>query len=380
MKSIFITFIIIIILICIFDIDIGKSYNIPLYTNVKWTKQKIIPAITTEKSKKWYQCKIDDKGSRLIRNLLEKYNIVRTFGTDWNIILPCNQNYKYKDLTKINVNNQQQIISYMSGSGVLGSKERLWKNLLNYYGRYKAETIMPPTYIFPQDTEIFFKRFNKNNTYILKNEKQRQNGLKITKNKNEIVNHHKLGYCIVQQYLGNSLKYNEKKINLRIYLLHVVGKHNTNAYIYDDGIVSYTLNPESNIISFSNGVSSFYNSKEAYNKGYPITINTLKPKLPNANWSLIFNKIKLIAQDVITASKNQLGNYNHKYNNTSYQLFGMDFYVSDKYDVKLLEINIGPGMTPYNDIDKDMRIKLHENILHIIGMIDNTPNQSMIKL
>ena len=58
----------------------------------------------------------------------------------------------------------------------------------------------------------------------------------------------------------------------------------------------------------------------------------------------------------------------------------MDFYISDKYDVKLLEINIGPGMTPYNSIDKDMRIKLHENILHVIGLIDNGSNQTMIKL
>ena len=379
MKGIVIAFIIIIILFCTLDNNIlNHKSNNKLNDTISTNSNKY--TTLSAKSKKWYQCKIDDKGTQIIKHVLNKNNITRTYDTKWDIILPCNQNYKYDDLIKINVNNSEQIISFMSNSGILGSKERLWKNLKSYYGRKKAETIMPPTYIFPQDAKLFHDKPNKSNTFVLKSERQRQGGIKITRNVDDVVNHSKLGYCLVQEYLHNSLGYLGKKINLRIYLVYVVGKNSNSTYIYDDGIVSYAKYSEGNVISFDNGVSSFYSSKDSYDKGYPITINTLKPKLPGVNWNLMFNKIKQITKDVILASKTYLGSYTHKHNNTSYQLFGMDFYIGDKYDVKLLEINIGPGMTPYNSIDKDMRTKLHENILHVIGLIDNGPNQTMIKL
>ena len=129
MKDIVIAFIIIIILFCTFsnvDDGLNNSNQYPTMINK-------LNLTSLSKPKKWYQCKIDDYGTRILRQILNDNNILRTYEEDWDIILPCNQSYKYNDLKKINVTNPYQIISFMSNSGILGSKERLWKNLLSYY-------------------------------------------------------------------------------------------------------------------------------------------------------------------------------------------------------------------------------------------------------
>ena len=184
--------------------------------------------------KTWYQCKINDKGSQLFRNALTNNNIKRTNDDNWDIILPCNQNYTYGSLKKIKIKNNKQIIPYMSNSGIIGNKDLLWKSLLKYYGRTGAETIMPETYILPNDLKIFMKRYKKKTYFVLKNEKQRQEGILITNDITKIKNHKNDGYLVVQKYLGTPLTFRGYKFNLRFYLIHIVNPHNTSSYIFND--------------------------------------------------------------------------------------------------------------------------------------------------
>jgi hypothetical protein len=50
---------------------------------------------------------------------------------------------------------------------------------------------------------------------------QRQEGLKISKDKNEILNCYKDGYAVVQELLQDPYLINGRKINLRVYCLFI---------------------------------------------------------------------------------------------------------------------------------------------------------------
>ena len=67
-----------------------------------------------------------------------------------------------------------------------------------------------------------------------------------------------------------------------------------------------------------------------------------------------------------------------KFNNMTFQIFGVDFIVhylhNGKLGSRILEINIGPGMTSCCNRDKQMRIKLHKDMLSLVGVFKNKNN------
>lgn len=336
------------------------------------------------KYKTWYKPITNRIKNRLYRDVLEDNGISRilTYEEDkiWDIYVPA-QSSTSKAFKDIKLNNKHQIINLVSNNGSIGSKKQIWKTLSNYYGRNKASTIMPPSYIFPQDLDIFKKNYDKNKMYMLKSEKQRQEGLKLSSNYNKIINSNKDGYIIVQEYIDNPLTYNGHKINFRIYLLIVCQGTDKSAYMYRDGIVSYAKTEVlDNKTSFNNGVASFYTSKELYDDGFPITFSELKNKVSSINWQMLEDKFRDQLTKVFNASKSVMGNYKLKYGNKTFQLFGVDFMVTNDYDTYIMEINVGPGMDPYSEKDDKMRVNLYEDLLSTVGIINETNSNNFIKL
>jgi len=328
---------------------------------------------------KWYQCK-QDNGFKIFKKAMSNNKINKTNKNDWDIILPCKHKYDKNALDQIKINDSSQIISIVSQSGILGSKKTLWITLYNFYGRNIAQNIMPPSYIFPKDIQEFKKNYKKGQYYILKQEKQRQTGLKLSNSYNEIVNSWKDSYVVAQKYLNNCLTYKGYKINLRIYLVYICKGTNKMAYIFNDGIVSYAkIKPKNNNIDSQSGISSFYSSKDLYDQGYPITIKKIVDQYNVPKWNNMMKSIENKLYLMVNASKDHMCNYAYKHKNISYQLFGADFYVDTKFKPTLLEVNIGPGMDPYSDEDKIMRIELHNNILSLLGLT-NKSHQSMIQI
>ncbi len=230
----------------------------------------------------WYQCPNFDNVNKVFQQVLKDNGIKRTFDNNWDIYLHCSK-FDKKSFDNISFNNGKQVVGYIPGNGVIGSKKFIWKMLTQKYGRVKSSKIMPPSYIFPQDKDIFAYEFRKNKNYVMKTEKQRQKGLKLSKSFYEITNSNNKGFKIVQEYIKNPMTLNEYKLNFRIYILVVCQQNISSCYVYDDGIVSYSNEKaDDKIITFDNGVSSFYTSKKLYNIGYPITLkqfmNTKKGK------------------------------------------------------------------------------------------------------
>ncbi len=247
--------------------------------------------------KTWYKPLNNRVKDRISNDLLNSHNINRIFDHDiedkktWDIYIP-NTSSISKDLNDIKINHKHQIINLISYNGSLGNKKQLWINLANYYGRKIASEIMPPSYVFPQDKDVFKKAFDKNKMYMMKAEKQRQEGLKLSNKYDEIINSHKDKYVVVQEYIENPLAYNGHKLNFRVYLL-VVCKNglfsSKDGYIYNDGIISYAKHTDqnNNTINFDNGVASFYTSKDLYNKGYPIVLSDLEKVMKHIDWTNI---------------------------------------------------------------------------------------------
>ena len=137
----------------------------------------------------WYEC-IDSKAMGMYRTVLYDLNYRRTFNpTTSNLILPCQNKYNDNWIKKVCDDNK--IIPAIPNNYLFGSKKALWTMLFRFYGRSKAETIMPPSYILPQDTKILISRHITDNIYVLKNEQQRQIGLEITKDIKEVLKSNK---------------------------------------------------------------------------------------------------------------------------------------------------------------------------------------------
>ena len=88
----------------------------------------------------------------------------------WDIYLPCGYNYVEGELKDLKVTSDKQRIFAINGCDKIASKNNLWKILRDYYGRKKASTMMPETYIIsdPEDMEIFKNNYRANKLYLLK--------------------------------------------------------------------------------------------------------------------------------------------------------------------------------------------------------------------
>ena len=358
-MSVYINFVNLIkVFICVLVVILFMTY----FMSHVWTLS-IRHKYKSHNYKKWFQCKKNEI-NKIFRLALSNNGLTITFDRDWDILLPCDNKYDEKTIKNIIITKPHQLISYISRNGILGSKLQLWITLRNYYGRDKASEIMTPSYIFPEDRKIFDKEYVKTKYYVMKSEKQRQTGLKITNNYDEIVNSDKKGYKIVQEYIKNPLTFRGYKINFRVYLLIFCNCYHKSGYVFDDGIISYSKKrvDEKKKINFDQGVASFYTSKELYKKNYPITIKEMEKYM---NLKQFWINARYNLQKVLNASINLMCIHKFKYNNPSFQIFGVDFMVSNGKP-HILEINIGPGMNPFCGRDEKMRLKLHNDMLQIV--------------
>ena len=329
--------------------------------------------INTDSGKVWYQCP-GKTTKKLLKKSLIKNGINRTHNKNsWDIYVPCSNTKS--EMKNLLINNPDQIVMMVSNNWIIGTKKYLWTVLKNAYGRDFCSTLIPRTYIMPEDIKYFDKEYDKSKMYILKQEKQRQEGLYLSKSKTDILNKTKNGlFKVVQEYEPKCYLYKGHKINIRIYVLLVCNKRNIKAYVYDDGIISYTKNKyKPNSLDFDLSIASFYTSQPLYNKGWPITINEFKKEYEKEGhiWENLFSRIKRNLYYVTKAVRNKICKKKSTSNNITCELFGADFILDDQHNVKILEMNKGPGMSPFKDEDKRMRTKLQEDILEIVGIKKN---------
>ena len=122
-----------------------------------------------KKSILFTRCK-DYGVGEIMEKLFDNYKIKKdkceidddTCDNKWDIYLPCGYNNIEYELRNIYPNNKEQIIFGISGCDSIVSKNNIWKLLHSKYGRKKASSLMPNTYIIDNesDMKLFRNDFN----------------------------------------------------------------------------------------------------------------------------------------------------------------------------------------------------------------------------
>lgn len=297
-----------------------------------------------------------------IRNI-QKGNLAQS-----TIVFPCNKSFSTKNLKKINPENK--MFTYLPYNGILGSKRLLWQNLNKVYGN-KAISITPKTYLIPEDLNKLKKEYTNGDILIMKNEKQRQTGLKIVNKFIDVVNPDNRDYYLVQKFLKNPFLYKGYKVNFRVYLIVKCTKDGKYYYVFDDGMSTYSKKKYiEGSTDFDRIISSFYTSGPKYNSGFPLTIRNLWKKL-KLNYKQQFNPIHKLLIKLCNGIDHKICSLNNYYGT---QIFGVDIFMDNNLkNHRILEVNLGPGMKQFNTEDDTMRKSLHTSLLNI--MFHNKDNK-----
>jgi hypothetical protein len=312
------------------------------------------------------------------------------------LIMPCSYDIIENEVNKL-INNgiknnkfQKQLrIFMMENSDLMVSKLGLWIHLKKEYGEKKAATLLPFTWDLTNsgDIEKFRKDFDPNKLYITKNNRQRQEGLEIQNNLDNILKSNNK-YILVQELLQNPYCVNGRKINLRVYVLVIKdADNNITVQVYKDGFMYYTAELfQKNSLDDKHNITTGYVDRKIYAENplthsdfkiyldsnrnlYPIEQNVISERTRVSDF--VFNKIYKLVYDVFNVynnilAKNSLG--------VSFQLYGVDVAIDENLNAMMMEINKGPDLSAKDTRDKELKINLSTDILKSVGLLPNTNN------
>jgi hypothetical protein len=327
---------------------------------------------------------------KVLQNVFDNNNIIKS-KDNWNIYIPCGYNEVEDELTKIKINDEKinKYIFGLNGCDTIVSKNKIWESLVSCFGRKKASTLMPESFILDDlnEIELFRKSFNPslNEIYILKKNVQRKEGLKLTRDYFEIIDGYKEYYRVAQKYITDLYLINQRKVNLRIYLLIVIKDNFIYFYVSDKGKCIYTnkkyndddLDFESNITSYNLDMTVYeQNPRDFEELKIFIDENESENIMNFKNGIYLFNKINLLMEEIsICLSKNLYQSKNIK-NTVAFQLFGADVIFDKELHPYLLELNKGPDMTPRDEIDENMKNIVQTDMFKIVGVLPNIGSNS----
>ena len=160
-------------------------------------------------------------------------------------------------------------------------------------------------------------------------------------------------YCsneiIIQKYLDNPFLYNNRKFDIRCFVLV---DYNLNLYFFKEGHLKgsselYNLNDNNKFIHITNYSLQKKSSKfETYEEGNEISYNDFKNFLISQNISLdnfdnMINQMKLLVEISMKAVGKKLLKTNPV---LSFEIFGYDFIIDKEFKPWILEINNNPGL------------------------------------
>ncbi len=342
--------------------------------------------------------------------VLKESNIPNDNTQNSALIFPCgynNINDEIKMLPNVyNKNPVQKRVFIIDGANEITAKNYMWKNMLNHHGFRKVLSLAPNTYLLygqqkTSDIERLKKDHYDGKMYIMKKNIQRQNGIKITDNISEIINNHEK-YILVQELVQNSFLVNGYKINLRVYVVVICHKNQTNVYMFNNGFMYYTKRKfVKGLRDSENHITTGYVERDVYYKN-PLTHDDFKryldmnsgeryhqtnnPKILTLNESsirsqglkvsdIVFNRIEKLLADVFISFKGYIcnkvssdGKDLHIYNDYSVQIFGADVAIDDQLQPMIIEVNKGPDLSPKDDRDGVVKRKMMNDVLEKIGM------------
>jgi hypothetical protein len=259
-------------------------------------------------------------------------------------VLMC-YNYDHNNVDKYN----KTIFLSHNNNKLISNKMQLWQTLKNYYGISKASTITPMTFLIPFDYNQYLKQ-GLNKKIIFKQNTHRQEGLFVTNQIQSLDFLTKEDFIVGQIFIENTLRFHNYRVSFRMYLVLGCVSNIFESYIFDDGMVYYG----------TENIASFYESSNLYLK-YPIIISDLEYQMNIQIRDIMIKQIKLL----VLAIKNNFCGNDKK--NKFYEIYGIDFQITDDFKAYILEVNSGPGMDANDFRDEKLRnnlMKFYSNIIN----------------
>lgn len=286
-----------------------------------------------------------------------------------------------------------KILSLLSGkwpsnllfvNGLRKTDELVSKSTLAKYMK-DCVSCLPETYILDnaEDMSLLKRLYNENNVYICKKNIQRQQGVLITKELDDIISVSCLSeldpnkqkqrlcndYVVCQQMLQDPLLINGYKINMRVYLLVVVSQMSCDWYAYTDGFIYYA--PKRFVPNSTDAdvvITTGYVDRSMYDRN-PLTFQDLKVQLGMNDFDVLFQNILCLLRmvkvrycDVFTAANKDVPGI-------KFSLFGCDIAPSADLGVKLMEVNKGPDITYKDERDGCLKKRLVIDTFQKVGAI-----------
>jgi hypothetical protein len=270
----------------------------------------------------------------------------------------------------------------LAGSDLLAGKQALFYKMKECLG-WDVLKHFPKSYLpsIPEDMEQLASDFRASaNVYIMKKNIQRQQGHLIINDLDDIMKR-KDEYVIIQEVLQNPLLVNQRKINMRVYLLVVQKQEETpQFYVYNDGFMYYTPKPfKANSIDPDEIITTGYIDRAVYAVN-PLTIQDLYRHLGTEksaklkhNMMVMFGKIKRCYEhDIYRFNKNKTG--------VKFLIYGCDVAPSSDLECYLMEINKGPDLSYKDERDKDVKLNMVSDMLSLVGLLKQETLNKFIKI
>ena len=312
-----------------------------------------------------------------LRNVLHTKDIKESSDKNSHLVFPCTYDYIDKEINMMDPPNENQRVFIIHNADRLAAKNGIWECLVNEYGREGASEIMPMTYLLykSEDLDLFDKEFNPNETYILKSNVQRQEGLKLSNNKSDILNGSKEGYVVVQKLLQNPFCISGMKTNFRVYILAICQGNERAFYAHEDGFVYYTKKSfVKNTLDRDINITSGYIDRKVYETN-PLTLRDLRKYLEQTydkkTSEMVFYNIYSMLTKVSVAVADEICNHDKLKKCITFQMFGADVALSDDFGAQLHEYNKGPDISPKDERDGRVKFEVMNDVFTVLKLNEN---------
>jgi hypothetical protein len=215
---------------------------------------------------------------------------------------------------------------------------------------------------------------------------QRQDGIKITNNKNEILGLNNNGYVVIQELLQDPYTIKGRKINLRVYVLLVCKNNEISTYVHNDGFLYYTKGEyKKNSNNLNSNITTGYIDRWIYQVN-PLTHQDFRDYLDNNDRDfndqeqnfrnnniqisrLVFLRIYDLIKSIISAMDNDVCGESKLSNHLSFQLFGADIALDKDLNPTVMEFNIGPNLEAHDGRDSDVKHMVVRDIFRVLKIV-----------
>lgn len=312
----------------------------------------------------------------------------KTENEDWDIYYPCGYTNAQEELDKNNnfLNKTKGWVMTIKGIDNFAAKDRLWNLFQNHYGRLRAQIYTPQTWVTYDDAQIndFYKfaKMNPKNLYIMKKNIQRQEGLHIFTDPLLAKSAYSNNYVVIQKILQDPFLINQRKINIRVYILITCKNKHKTLHVYKNGFIYYSKELFKTGNTRDEIITTGYVERNVY-KENPLTLfdlyNYLEKSYQKGSSRKFVENIHFVLKGLMDASQKSFCGVD---NNVMYcQMYGVDLQPNkDLSDVKIIEINKGMDLGVKDTRDGKVKEKLIRDMYNTLGITKTSEHNDFEKV